>query len=374
MEKVSIIDKRVIFPAFYNCYPILNEVAFNSISALKTDTEFVDYFHLDDYYGRFLKENYYEQATPYGSKEAMKYYPNSIGLDIVDEFQVPYRKIPIFQLESLSSLNDIVISIRKENPDFDILLRGQTKTYYINREDHEKIKLFGDREVKEPSFLPSHLRNDFDEIFMQSLWQSQADYLLRYIEGKLHRSQKWEQLSDYQANIRHVREGHLNIPFSLGIAQHYGLPSIGLDLTTNIEVAAWFACNSIRIDSEGQTTTNALENTDNSTIYVFRCPRSSVYSYQNIKPAGFPEGRPDRQSAWFSHVGWGYAKNQLASYLISAFKINSDIHGQLPKNFEAHLFPSISDDQILEYFISARKDAKYVGEVKRALQKIYYLP
>lgn len=181
-----------------------------------------------------------------------------------------------------------------------------------------------------------------------------------------------KKIDEYNTAVRELRSSYMFTPFSLGLAQHYGLPSVGLDLTDKSNIAAWFGLYSISVDENGQATSKLATEKASPTIFVFRCPKNSVYQYEKFRPTLFPIGRPDQQSAWFGHMGWGASSNQLASYLVCGFRIGSEIFGELPTDFEKKLFPSIADDKILEYFVKMRGKEKYEGEAKRALSRIYY--
>lgn len=113
--------------------------------------------------------------------------------------------------------------------------------------------------------------------------------------------------------------------------------------------------------------------TRSSTLYIFRCPEDAVFSHKQIKPKFIENTRPDRQDAWFSHVGWGHAKNQLASYLVCGVRLKPGILKLFDSNYAKHLFPSRAEDLVLNSFLDIIGNPKYKGEVRRALKKIYVL-
>jgi hypothetical protein len=164
--------------------------------------------------------------------------------------------------------------------------------------------------------------------------------------------------------------------FSLGLAQHYGLPSVGLDLTDRLEVACWFATRAMSISSTGKASSRLVETTADvsPTIFFFRCPDDAVFAYRKAKPEGMPEGRPDRQSAWFGHVGWGASSNQLGSYLMCGFQLTPDLIAQIGRDhdLEAQLFPNRVEDAVLQILLNMKNTGKYEGEALRALQGIYH--
>ena len=98
---------------------------------------------------------------------------------------------------------------------------------------------------------------------------------------------------------------------ALGLAQHYGLPSVGLDLTDDLKVALWFAIYKATYSSKEPVKAELVKDEDNeATIFVFRCHPRSVYRYSDLVK-GIGAHRPDAQRAYFNYCGWGLAKNQF---------------------------------------------------------------
>lgn len=362
------------YSAFYNINNIHNEISSSArISTNKIPKK--DDLFIDTCYGKIYDNSKKAIEGLYGISSNMKYYFNNKELELVNELRVPFRKIPIYRVSKVKEIQDVISIIKKENPDYEILIRGQTKNYLLNRTDEEKQLFYGSTDIKEPSFLPSYLRKKFNEIFLQSLWNNKASDLLNDIGFNYSKTLSKEKFLVYNKDINYIKNTSLMTSFSLGIAQHYGLPSVGLDLTSDLDVANWFASNSMNIEPSGSTTTKKVDSTQHksSMIYIFRCPKDIVFDYQIVKPKVFPISRPDMQSAWFGHVGWGAASNQLASYLVCAFELSKEYLDSLPSNLDRKLFPSIDNDPILEYFLRERNKSYYEGDVKKVLQNIYYL-
>lgn len=362
----------VNYPAFYNAYPLQNEIHPTARIIPKNVSKDAGYF-IDTYYGRIFEAKYLESISLYGHAESMQHYVSVRELMVIEEFRVPYRKIPVFEVDDILSIQQVIKELEKANPKYRVLLRGQTKPYFLERNERDNKLLYGEKSIKEPSFLPSHLRNNFDEFFLECMWQGQAAILLNDIgydySGRLEK----EKLQEYWKYVSWMRNSPIFTLFSLGIAQHYGLPSVGLDLSDDLEVASWFATNAISINGSGLAEASQIEINEyyNPTVFVFRCPQDAVFGYREVCPRIFPEGRPDRQKAWFGHVGWGAASNQLGSYLMCGFRLTKNYFANLSYDLTSNLFPSISEDPILEYFMKMRNQAKYEGEAKRALEKVY---
>ena len=362
------------YPAFFNINVMYNEFHPSHTNADQNREITSDYF-VDSYYGRIYDASAYNINGIYGQSSFMHYYINSINLDVVDELRVPFRKIPVYEVSDINQVEAAIDIIKKENEDYEILLRGQNESYFIERDSDELNLFYGSEGGKEPSFMPSHLRQSLSEVFLESMWHNQVAMLFNDIGFSYQNELSPEDMKLYIKDTNYIRHTHLITPFSLGIAQHYGMPSVGLDLTDDLKVANWFASNYMDIGSDGLTTTRKVEPSshDTSMIYIFRCPKNTVFDYKVVKPKVFPYGRPDAQGAWFGHVGWGEASNQLAGYLVCAFKLTETYLNSLPENLEQLLFPKVEDDPILHFFMRKRNTEHYEGNAKKALKNIYHL-
>jgi FRG domain len=139
-------------------------------------------------------------------------------------------------------------------------------------------------------------------------------------------------------------EGSLdNHTFALSLAQHYGLPSMGLDLTDQIDTALFFALHQFK-RTKGRGRRVARSSTRQSVMYLFVLPERFCIEHARARPRVFPKGRPDTQRAWFSHIGWGYRRNQCAEYLVRALYLDEGgDFGPLPRAEE--LFPNRQNDR-----------------------------
>lgn len=357
------------YPAFFNAYPILNEIAgVGSDIGVRTSKSYGE-IYLDDYYGRIFDRHSQDIGSKYGRSNKMHHYVRPRAMEIIDEMRVPYRRIPIFLANDVKTITDAIDELQRTNSSYEVLLRGQTRTYLVERPEEESTHFYGEAKVKEPSFLPSHLRNKFDPHFLKCMWQSQAAILLNDIAYDLGPS--------FAATVTEFRSSPLFLFFALGIAQHYGMPSVGLDLTDRLDVACWFATHKIMTAPTGKAATALVDlgsDVDvDPTVFVFRCPKDAVFDYEAARPKDLPTGRPDRQAAWFGFVGWGLSLNQLASYLMCGFRLSKDIVADQDPALDRNLFPYGDDDVILQYFLKMRAMEKYEGEAKRALGGIYYM-
>jgi hypothetical protein len=199
-----------------------------------------------------------------------------------------------------------------------LFFRGQTSFYTLNRSESIKKFLFGNSVSIEPSLTTSASRTNFR--------YDRLHFLLRYFieqevfsrkTGLDEKKAAWEELSTdpacrYDLAIK-------------ALAQHYGFPTNGLDVTTNLKVALWFATNKFNI-SNGLSSYSLmsqadwLDNKDSwPIIYVFQTIlNTSIPSLQEcheLTKLGVNALRPERQSAKFFMGGHGDLLNRLYLHL-----------------------------------------------------------
>ena len=366
MQPININDQRLKYPGFFNMQAIKNEISIHSLENLTNDAK---EYYLDNEYGRLINP---KTSSPYGNTNKLSYYINN-NWDVVEAFRVPFRKIPIFKLEDISQIKTTISKLKNDNESYETLIRGQTKWYPVElRSKNDLSFLYGDENSKEPSFHPSFLRSDFNEVFINSLWENQIALMLNDVGIDLSKVLTASDKNKYDEDVIKIKGSSDFTSISLGYAQHYGMPSIGLDLTKDLKVATWFASHKFD-NNNGFCTIRKLEDFSHSTLFIFRCPKDTVFSHHKIKPKFINNTRPDRQDAWFCHAGWGSSKNQLASYLVCGFRLNDSVFKLFEPSYSKYLFPSRKEDLVLNFFLEMKENKKGVGEVKRALDKIYYL-
>ena len=138
----------------------------------------------------------------------------------------------------------------------------------------------------------------------------------------------------------------------MALAQHYGLPTHGLDVTTSIDVAIWFATNKFKVgDQLASYEKLSIEDWNKNKkewpiVFVFQnvlnSTSASLQSCQELDGIGIKALRPERQSAKFFHGGHTDHQNRLAESLVCAIRL-------CPNNYETkvdfdYLFPSPEED------------------------------
>lgn len=339
-------------PEFYNANPRINLSADVPCREFSSDGEVL----LDDYYGNFIKKDDYVNRFVYTNfcKSQIFLPPTK------DYFFVPNKKIPIYECDSIEQINKLLPLLRCGKNEV-ILFRGQTKTYPIMRDDVERFSLYGVLDCVEPSFLTSGCRKNIADVDLRSMWN--------FVGSIVANDLAWASRCDTLQLDQFLSDPRFDL-FAYGIAQHYGLPSVGLDLTDSLENALWFASNNYTI-SNGVAEIRGLESDDEPIIYIFRFPNRAVAEYSKTKPSFFKDcsTRPDRQKAWFAHVGWGAAKNQAALFLEAAIKVPPLYVTNEEKT--RYLFPSRKEDLMLDFILKIKKRFTPKDMCYRMLDGIY---
>lgn len=366
LTPIKLDDDRLKYPGYYNIYPISFEASQYG-SNLSLDELGQESPFLDENYGRII-----HLGGSYGSSKLMPYYRRDFAERVVDYLRVPMRKVPVYKFERYDQIQPFVDALTAEYPDQEVLLRGQDQVFPIRRSAAETKILFGEEKVLEPSFYPTFARLDFNDFFIYNLWISFTAMMLDDIGIDLKSRLLPHQQEAYLKDVTAIK-GHPHFMFiALGIAQHYGLPSIGLDLTKDLRVASWFASHKM-ITKNGITTVEPISDFQGSTLFIFRCPKDQVFAHQVIKPKFIDHGRPDRQGAWFCHTGWGCAKNQIAENLIAAIRLDRSVLSEFEPSYHRSLFPDRNHDLMLNFFLDVKESGDLKGEAKRAFERIYRL-
>lgn len=359
------IDKRCI--AFekrllLNGYSITNEMSFFTLPVAAVRNVFAaDKMYLDDNYGRFYSGDKLNNSVGIYGNPLMPFYNHGgqISLPVVDVIHVPYRKIPVYKANSLGDIAPHLEKFASYSPNHTILLRGQNTFYQLQREDpKELIQLYYNTGVKEPSFLPSMTRRTLNYYDTVSVWHNIAAMLLQRLK---------DNHPTIDEGIRLSERFHL---FSLAVAQHYGLPSVGLDLTDDLAVALWFALYEATYSSTEPVKAELIPaDCNTANIYVFRCDKRTYFKFEDVV-GDIGINRPSAQHAYFNHCGWGMQRNQMALQLMCAFRVNQAMAKELPSDFIRTIFPRIEDDEVLRVLLDI-KDLYKETSISKLLEGLY---
>jgi hypothetical protein len=256
---------------------------------------------------------------------------------------------PIYDVHSPAELHALGAAIPKRDEE-GIVFRGQTKLHLLDRPQPMKQLLFGASCADEPSFPSSASRQRFD-------YDSLHYQLLYYLENfGLDFPRSPGRLGDEMYALwRTARVSPAcEVDYAaMALAQHYGLPSHGLDVTEDLAVAAWFATQTYRMGDDGLADYTPLRSEDWPSnradwpvVAMFQpvtwSLRGSLQDCHELDAFGLMALRPQRQKARFFLGGHADHQNRLAEAMVCVARLAPGDYASA-LSFE-HLFPSPDED------------------------------
>ena len=326
---------------------------------------------IDTYYGLPYDSSVMRAGAIYGPTDALP--PSTIDGLATDGFlRVPFRRIPRIRIRNESQLRAFVNTLSAAEDEMRFYFRGQPQEYLLPRSEETRDSLYGDRNTIEPSLLPSSARSGLPlEVIMPEWCWALRIFLQRHRQT----IRSWAR----ESALKEVDEAldHLGRSFRLGLlalalAQHYGLPSPGLDISDDLSIALFFAMNRFKPkEGSARTLLRVPKRIDEapSVLYVFAVYPRFTLNYDDIRPIGFPLGRPDRQRAFFLHTGWGLSTNECARRLIAALYLEPG--ARFATAMTTALFPPPQDDAFANFLLTLRPRAD--SPFARYLERLYWV-
>jgi hypothetical protein len=137
---------------------------------------------------------------------------------------------------------------------------------------------------------------------------------------------------------------------TMAMAQHYGVPTYGLDVTQSIMTAWWFATHRFVSSTISRYLPLCWTGTEMSkwpAIYVFRTSTASRISNLDL-----PAIRPQRQQAVFAQGGWGTHGNLCVDDLVAVVLLAPEV-GTAP-GATADIFPLQEHDAMYRELIALK--------------------
>jgi hypothetical protein len=283
--------------------------------------------------------------------------------------RVPFARFPRLKVRSRAEVEAILARVRTALPPHGrVLLRGQTREYTLGRAPSLLNALYGTSDVIEPSLVASASRFKIDVNGIMPEWSA----LLRFVLDVLPSRREEDVRREWHAWFHSYSFSR----FAFSIAQHYGMPSSGLDATTSLDVALFFAFRQFSVVSETDAVAAYHPKRDwsqPSVIYVFVVPtRAHDIDFKGVRPAGLPAVRPERQGAVFLHRGWGFASNDCARWLAQALYADEEFATEeIPS--ASTLFPGEDEDPFAAALAAFRGQDLLSEELQRLMKHLYFV-
>jgi len=281
--------------------------------------------------------------------------------------RVPFRRIPVIDVGSTADLAALAARIVSGDASIHLMWRGQTRGYYLDRPEEDQLRLFGSTAVREPSLVPSAARSkmEFSQVFPP--WAAILD---AYLSGRAHSLPRSD---SRRAELAGFHSSYRYRLWAFATAQHYGLPSVGLDVTTDLWTAVLFALHEFRFDeATGVTSFSRVGPDAEPVLYAMGGFQNDLFDDEKLAPGWMQCERPKAQTAHFFGTGWGAAANKAAERIFMVLRLVNHATWALPKTVK-QLFPAPEEDPLLDFLLRARERFPEVAREAR-LHRVYHVP
>ena len=328
---------------------------------------------VDSYYGRVYDFPLEGSYGVYGITEAM---PTAPWARTADGFlRTPFRKVPRYVVRDRAELGRLFGRVAIIGDGSETLYRGQPGEYSLPRSASTREILYGDPEAIEPSLLASSVRSARPLETVLPEWCLLVRQLLETVwEAQLGEPAVQEAWPIVRADAARLRTGldlHL---YAISQAQHYGLPTMGLDVTTDIDTALFFALH--EIEREPGTRTMRYRRKEPGSrpgvLYLLAPDERFRLIHDRARPRTTGAGRPERQKAHFLITGWGHHRNAAARHLALAISLDpAGDWGALPS--PSDLFPAREEDLFGNYLESRLESGDLPAALREYVEQLYWV-
>jgi hypothetical protein len=304
---------------------------------------------IDKYYRSPFWSRQCEPHGLYGAATVFRdHYENFYkGLPVVAAIRCKHYSVPVVEVSSLDEIREFLKQIPIHNPS-GLFFRGQTRMRTLQRNHLVKQLLFANSCSIEPSLTTSAARElnyDYDMLHFALRQFAEQSLYMGERSSIAERTERWR---------REVSSPTCKLDYAImALAQHYGVPSHGLDVTISEDVATWFATNRYQKSVGGLSSYTKLGTSDwppepEQWPVLFACQtvtnsiETSLRDCEELEDFGLAARRPARQQAKFFHGGHSDHQNRLAEALVCVFRLRPGYY-ETESNF-AHLFPTPDED------------------------------
>lgn len=333
---------------------------------------------LDKYYQTIFTARTLKDYALYGDRKLFRDHYDEFRkkVNIVSSIRTKHYIVPIIEAGSVEELRNIFSYIPKF-PELDtgIYFRGQTKPYSLKRTESVKNILFGENNVIEPSLLGAAPRKGVNYNRVHSMLQLLIQDFIYNEANKAGKNLDYIHEEWYKAACSPSANWDTAV---MAIAQHYGIPTFGIDITSSLDVAIWFATNKLTFYSDGTAEYIPIKEEEWPqdpeqwpVVYIIQPVTTTIIpSIRNIEQLtnlGIKALRPERQHALFFMGSYGIHQNRLAEALVCQVRLKPGKYDtKLTYNY---LFPNADNDTIYKFMLNLRE--KYAnGPYKKFFSEI----
>ena len=347
------------------------------------------YFVLDRHYNTWLSAPAPEDGDVaiYGKNNDLfrdHFSPFHKQVNIVGSVRSKHYAVPIVDVRTLDELKHIAQLLdstaerlkpaKHVEPDARVWYRGQTRGYALERSELVSRFLFGITDVTEPSLLGAAPRRGWN-------YHQVHSFLSTALQGEIYsqakrRAEHFEEIYTKWSNLA-VVPGAWDLGV-MGLAQHYGIPTLGIDITHDPLIALWFATNRcIKLDN-GRWTYRPLALNDwdipeaewpviYAILPVTHSLNWAIRDVNVLEPLGVEALRPLRQKGAFFMGATTLHQNRLAEALVCVMRLAPAIWNS---GYDSRqLFPKKAEDPLYTWMLSLKK--QYIhGDIGRFLDEI----
>jgi hypothetical protein len=263
-------------------------------------------------------------------------------------------------------------AILSRDTSISVMWRGQSALYTLadRRSSEDLMKLYGSTDVVEPSLLPSAARDGIEIERYMNAWFGLLDIFIDEFEARIRRDDRGGVPADLELDGVALRQSYFFRQWAFGVAQHYGLPSTGLDLSPDLDVATFFALHEFVIAPDGQTTIKRVPWDAKPVVLFMAVFEGDLGIDKAIAPRHLTTPRASAQKAHFFRTAWGGAPNRAAERIVAVLDLEDHASWKLPLSADS-LFPTISADPFAEFLRRAQTRFPEITDVV-PLRKIYF--
>lgn len=271
------------------------------------------------------------------------------------------RRVPSVTVRSLTEfLRECAMPVRRGCM---LAYRGQTRDYCF---PNGTATLLTARERQSTNYVTRFPGGFFDA-------STCTDLLFKKLSKHLRLAPRREGGPSYRVKAETMRNTYYKLLVLQGLLQHYGYPTVCVDLTANPSVALWFAlhsCTSLpRSDSSSVYITFNASRSGFGVVYVLEVPAPSHGRWRKLLPNVLtanlaaeipnPKWRPASQSAMtISQNVWstGPEFNSLAGLIKKRLVVSAELLSEPPVRALTirNLFPPTRTDAIYRMAVSDR--------------------